>query len=275
MKPLIQDAIHFRVNRIWDYNFSQINKKEGFIRNKLISGAMNYTSRMVIGPDVRLHMDEVGLPYHAFRVLYKYRIMYWLKVRDGLTAAQAYKLWQKSLTFDQHIYDIMNLIIQIEHPMCILNRNPTINLYSILRLRVAYVKKPEEKETMMLNPTILSGLNADYDGDVLNLMALVTKEIQHLFRKFDPRRRYIMSRTGEGINPKFGLTSTDTVNLYQFATMKFTEAKLDEIQDDDLDAVFLPYIENMKKEREARLLAEQTRPKKIFPKVKMPDEIMM
>lgn len=47
-KPVLQDRIQFRVNRIWEYNFSQINKKEGFIRNKLISGALNYTSREYI-----------------------------------------------------------------------------------------------------------------------------------------------------------------------------------------------------------------------------------
>lgn len=274
-KPLIQDAIQFRVNRIWDYNFSQINKKEGFIRNKLISGAMNYTSRMVISPDPRLRMDEVGLPYHAFRVLFKSRIMYWLKVKDGLLVSEAYKVWQKSLNFDQHVYDIMNLIIQEEAPMCLLNRNPTINLYSLLRLRIAYVKKPEEKETMMLPSTILRGLNADYDGDVLNLLALITKEIQYLFRKFDPKRRYMLSRIGEGIDTKFGLTSTDITNLYHFATMEFPEAKEDDIPDDKLDEVFLPYIDDLKKKRDAEIYRESVRPKKVFPKVKLPDEIMM
>lgn len=274
-KPIIQDAIQFRINRIWDYNFSQINKKEGFIRNKLISGAMNYTSRMVIGPDPRLHLDEVGLPYHAMRVLYKSRIMYRLKAEDGLSAADAYKVWQRSFEFDQHVYDIMNLIIREEKPMCILNRNPTINLYSILRLRIVYVKKPEEKETLMLPSSILRGLNADYDGDVLNLMALVTKEIQYLFRKFDPRRRYILSRTGEGLDPKFGLTSTDIVNLYHFATMEYPKADADEVPDDMLDEVFLPYIEKMKEEREQILYEESLVPKRIFPKVQIPDEIMM
>lgn len=274
-KPILQDAIQFRVNRMWEYNFNQINKKEGFIRNKLISGAMNYTSRMVISPDERLHIDEVGLPYHAFRVLYRYRIMYWLKVRDGCNAAEAYNRWQKSLTFDQHIYDIMMLIIQTEHPMALLNRNPTINLYSLLRLRIVYVKKPEEKETLMLNPNILSGLHADYDGDILNLLALITKEIQYLFRKFDPKKRYILSRTGEGLDPKFGLTSTDIVNLYHFATMEYTKADADQVQDDDLDDKFLPYIEKMKEERAEFIFRQEQKPKKVFPKVILPDEIMM
>lgn len=275
-KPLLQDSIQFHVNRIWNYNFSQINKKEGFIRNKLISGAMNYTSRMVINPDNDLHLDEVGLPYQAFRVLYRSRIMYYLKVHDGITVAQAYKIWQKSLHFNQHVYDIMNLIIQEEEPMVLINRNPTINLYSLLRLRVAYVKKPDAKETMMLPPGILRGLNADYDGDVLNLLALPTKEIQYLFRKFDPRRRYILSRRNEGINPAFSLTSTDIVNLYNFATMEFPKAEEGEVSDEKLDETFLPYINQMKaqhEEEQRRKVENKIHIK--FPKVKLPDDIMM
>lgn len=274
-KPILQDAIQFRVNRIWEYNFNQINKKEGFIRNKLISGAMNYSSRMVITPDQRLHIDEVGLPYHAFRVLYQYQIMAYLKKVDGCNAAEAYNRWQRSLKFDQHVYDIMRLIIQEEQPMVLLNRNPTINLYSLLRLRIAYIKHPDQKETLMMNPNVIGGLHADYDGDILNLLALITKAIQHLFRKFDPKRRYILSRTGEGLDPKFGLTSTDVVNLYHFATMKYTDADEDQVQDDNLDDELLPYIDRLKNERAERIFISDQRPKKTFPKVMLPDEIMM
>ena len=44
-KAYLQQRIQERVNNIWDFNFELINKKEGFIRNKLISGSLNYTSR--------------------------------------------------------------------------------------------------------------------------------------------------------------------------------------------------------------------------------------
>jgi hypothetical protein len=160
-KPLIQQSIQKRVNRIWDYNFEQINKKEGFIRNKLISGALNYTSRMVIIPDPTLRMNEVGLPYQAFRVLYKYRIIYHLMTNDDISLAAAYTRWQSSLKFDQHVYDIMNYILETENPMILINRNPTLNLYSLLRMKIAYIKTPEKKETLSLPETILTGLNAD------------------------------------------------------------------------------------------------------------------
>lgn len=273
-KPLIQERIQYRINRIWDYNFTQINKKEGFIRNKLISGALNYTSRCVIIPDPTLRVDEIGLPYHAFRVLFRYRIIYWLMQHDNISLAKAYHKWQNSLKFDQHVYDVMNFILEKECPMVLLNRNPTINLYSLLRLRVKYIKRPENRETVSLPETILEGLNADFDGDVLNMLALVTPEIKKLFKKFDPKRRYMISRTTGRLDPKFGVTSTDIVNLYNFATMTFPEAKEGEPLDKDLDKTFLPRIERMKLERERKKFMESQKPKKKFPKVKLPDDIM-
>jgi hypothetical protein len=57
--------------------------------------------------------------------------------------------------------------------------------------------------------------------------------------------------------------------------MEFPEALEDEIQDDELDEKWAPYINQMKAEREERLIKESTPVVKIFPKVKMPEEIMM
>jgi hypothetical protein len=85
----------------------------------------------------------------------------------------------------------------------------------------------------------------------------------------------MISRTTGKIDGKFGVTSTDIVNLYNFATMEFPEALEDEVQDDELDEKWTPYINQMKSEREQRLLTENTPTIKIFPKVKMPEEVMM
>ena len=44
-KPFIQTSIQRRLNNMWDINFDQVSNKKGLIRNKVISGALNYTSR--------------------------------------------------------------------------------------------------------------------------------------------------------------------------------------------------------------------------------------
>lgn len=124
--PFILQRIQDRVNNMWDYNFSLINGKEGFIRDKLIGGSLNYSSRCVIVPDPTLHDDEVDLSYQTFRILFKYRIIYYLTKMDNISIAKAEERWDNSFTFDSYIYEIMRFIIKKDKPRVLINRNPTL-----------------------------------------------------------------------------------------------------------------------------------------------------
>lgn len=57
-----------------------------------------------------------------------------------------------------------------------------------------------------------------FDGDVLNIIGIMNKELQYIFRKFDPVERMIMGRDTGLINPLFGITKGQLINLYYFAT---------------------------------------------------------
>ena len=50
-KPFILQRIQERVNKMFEYNFELLNGKEGFIRDKLLGGSLNFSSRNVIIPD--------------------------------------------------------------------------------------------------------------------------------------------------------------------------------------------------------------------------------
>lgn len=147
-KPYLQARIQDRVNTMWDFNFDLINKKEGFIRNKLIAGALNYTARCVITPRPSLRVDEVVVSYQQFRVQMKYRIIYYLMNIDGCSLSTAYYRWKDAYKFDEHVYNIMLLIIEREHPRILLNRNPTINYYSMLLMRIASVNRDPYRTTL-------------------------------------------------------------------------------------------------------------------------------
>ena len=45
--PLVLNRIQTRVNAIWDFNFDLLNSKEGLIRDQLLGGALNLTSRKI------------------------------------------------------------------------------------------------------------------------------------------------------------------------------------------------------------------------------------
>lgn len=160
-RPGYQARIQERVNTMWDFNFELINKKEGFIRNKLIAGALNYTARCVIVPDPTLRVDEVIVSYQQFRVQMKYRIIYYIMNIDKCSLSTAYYQWKDAYEFDEHVYNIMMLIIEREHPRILLNRNPTLNYYSMLLMRIKAIDRDPYRTTLSVPLSILPGLNAD------------------------------------------------------------------------------------------------------------------
>lgn len=50
-KMYILSRIQYRVNELWKINFELLNGKDGFIRDQMIAGPLNNTSRNVIIPD--------------------------------------------------------------------------------------------------------------------------------------------------------------------------------------------------------------------------------
>lgn len=141
-KHYILGRIQQRVNCLWEENFNMINGKEGIIRGQILGGALNFTSRNVIIPDDTLHDDEVDVSYHTFRVVFKFKIIYYLMKMDDMNLAQAYFEWMNSDTFfNNRIYEIMQFIIKKEKTKILMNRNPTLNYYSMLLMRIRKVKK--------------------------------------------------------------------------------------------------------------------------------------
>ena len=125
-RPFILQRIQERVNNIFDFNFDMINGKEGWIRGKLLGGSLNYTARNVIIPDPSLHDGEIDVSYHTFRILFKYKIIYYMMKINDIQLSKAYHKWKNSYKFNQHIYEIMLYILKKEKPRILINRNPTL-----------------------------------------------------------------------------------------------------------------------------------------------------
>jgi hypothetical protein len=159
--PVILGRIQQRVNAIWEFNFNLINSKDGLIRDQLIGGSLNFTSRNVICPDPSLKDNEIDLGYSCFYVMFKFKIIYYLMKMYGISLAAANTIWEQGYDFDQRIYEIMLMIINIEHPSVVINRNPTLNYYSIILMDIRTIRPDKGCLTLMVPLSILSGLNAD------------------------------------------------------------------------------------------------------------------
>ena len=211
--------IQLRVNTLWDKNFDLINGKDGFIRDQVLGGGLNYVTRNVVVPDKNLRADEVTISYHAFRILFKDKIVHYLMLTCGMTLSAALQKWYEGHVFDPQIYEVMQTIVYKEQSAMLLNRNPTLNYYSMLLMKIKNISKDPDNFTLGIPFFILPGLNADFDGDILNGIAMMNKNIEKAFRKFKPIEYMQVSRDSGKFNEYFSVPKNQMIDLHYFCVL--------------------------------------------------------
>lgn len=167
---------------------NMLKEKSGFIRKNIIGSRINFSARNVITPEPNNGINEVSMNYITFARLYRpllINLVYHAKHLD-FNSAERY-VSDRTTHFDPELYSYMNeLVHKTEGGMhIILNRNPSISTSSINICRIKEVKPEFEDVTLGVSNNILAGLGADFDGDVLNIIALFNKK---QVAKFDPIR---------------------------------------------------------------------------------------
>lgn len=183
--------------QVYDHVIGTISGKTGYIRNSLLGNRLNFSSRCVVIPlPPKTEMDEVHLPYLCALELLKLHIIRYLVKAFRLSYDEANMKWNRATTvFDRQIYRVINNIISdMPYGMRILiNRNPTINIGSILSVRVTHIKNDIEDTTMSISNNILTSLGADYDGDVVNIFLLINRFQIEYFEPMNPKKLYSIS----------------------------------------------------------------------------------
>lgn len=222
-RDYIIHRLQVKVNEMWNLYFNELNGKTGFIRDKILGGSINFTSRNVIIPDPSLHDDEVDLSYNTFLEVFKYKIIHYLMLLDDISLAKAYAIWKDASIYNQKVRDIMQFIVDRGEVRALINRNPTLNYYSMLEMRIRTIKPDGDNFALSVPLSILPGLNADFDGDILNIIAILDPAIAYMFRKFNPIKRMIISRDNGMINDYFSIQKGQLIDLNYFATMNAME----------------------------------------------------
>lgn len=102
------------------------------------------------------------MSYHTFLELFKETIIKYLRISELCPLNVAYAEWcEAKVYYSEKIYQIMMNIIKNDAPKILLNRNPTLNYYSMLLLNIREVKKDFDDYTLSVPFAILPGLNAD------------------------------------------------------------------------------------------------------------------
>ena len=134
--------------------------KKGVIRST-IAGRVAFSSRDVIVPNPKLHMDQVTLPYFALVILLEQVIVNIIQKSYNITYAKAYKMWYfASLKIEPRVKEIIDNLIKANKIKVMINRNPTISYASMVYQNVV---ECTDGFTMGINQYVLKSLNADFD----------------------------------------------------------------------------------------------------------------
>jgi len=156
--------------------------KFGTVQRKLISTTVDNVGRAVIIPNPNLDMDSVGLPEDKAFDVYQKFIVRRLK-RKGMSIRHAM----------QHIRDRSDLaretlLSEMEHRPVIINRAPVLHKFGIMAFKPILTKG----DTLQVSPLIVSGFNADFDGDAMNYHVPTTEGARkEAFERLLPSRNLL------------------------------------------------------------------------------------
>ena len=153
--------------------------KFGMFQNKVLSKAVNGVSRGVITPDKNLDMDQCGVPEVMAWPMYKPYIMREL-VRNGYPNVTAIKMIADKTDTARHALEK----VMSERPV-ILDRAPTWHKFNLM----AFKPTLTDGSSIKVSPLIVSGFNADFDGDQMNVhVPSSQKAVQQAYERMLPSK---------------------------------------------------------------------------------------
>lgn len=212
--------IQKQFGELYDKMFGLINKKDGFIKSGVIAGRMNFTARNVIVSEPSLAADEIILSYITFLETYKFEIIHKLAVSQNISESQAHAEWYRgTICYSEKIYKIIQLMIANDETYCLINRPPTIDVGSILQVKVVDVTREIDDLTMSISLMVLSGLNADFDGDNLTITKLSSRKQIRETRRYNPRLYMMISHDHGLLNENMMPIKDMAIGLSHFAVV--------------------------------------------------------
>lgn len=209
-----------------------LSSKKGIIRT-LYGGRFNYTARCVIAPDRELRSDQIKLSYHCLAGLLQQVIINILRKSYNMPYNTAYKyLYEHMSKPDDRIVTILEGLIKENNGIPVLiNRNPTISIGSIIKMNVIGI---EYNYTMSMPNNVLKGLEADFDGDTLNILYIINKDFERAASLcFSPRNSLYISKNDGFFNNLYNQQRDTVINLNTFVHLgrdRYSKAQLEKIK---------------------------------------------
>jgi DNA-directed RNA polymerase beta subunit len=133
------------------------NPKFGVVTRKLVSSSVDLVGRAVITPDPDLDLDGVALPEDKAWEVYKPFVIRRL-VRQGVP-----KLRAATAVSERDKIARQSLLEEMSERPVVIDRAPVLHRYGMM----AFWPKLTPDSVMKINPLVVSGFGADFDGDAM------------------------------------------------------------------------------------------------------------
>lgn len=162
-----------------DYQANVLFGKMGLIRKLIAKAKSHYTMRAVVTSNSSIHeLDEIQTPWGATCSLFRPIIIKGLR-RRGYTYREAVEHFHIHITkYSPVIHEIFKEMIKDSGDgiVCLFVRNPSLHRGSIIRVRITGVKTDVRDYSITVSYLLSPVFNMDFDGDMMNLTPLLTKE---------------------------------------------------------------------------------------------------
>lgn len=185
--------------------------KRGVVQQKLLGSTVDLVGRAAITPDPDLDFDSVAIPERFAWEVYQPLIVRRL-VRNGVPRVRAaQEVTQRSQLARKALVSLMD-----DRPV-IINRDPALHRYSMM----AFWPRLTADDSMHVNPFIVGGFSADFDGDTMNL---------HV-----PAHSDAAKEAAEKMLPSRNLFSPASFHVHQLPSKEFLGGLYSASTDVDLD----------------------------------------
>ena len=168
------------------------NPKYSFFQRKLISKPQDSVSRGTIAVDPDLSLDEIGVPLSMAWTMYAPYIQRRL-VQNGMKPSSALQNIKDKTDYARKILER-----EVNERPVIYSRAPSWHKFNVLAGRPKLI----EGNTIAINPLVTTGLNADFDGDAMNLHVPSQPEaVAEAWEKLMPSKMLFSIRNQDQVVP--------------------------------------------------------------------------
>ena len=152
----LSNSISHKENKgIFEQIAGSNSPKGGYFQSKVISRRQNLSGRSTITVEPSLGLDEIGIPEEMAWTIYKPFAVRQLVSAGHSTSSALEEIKNRSTVALNAIEQSM-----AERP-ALINRAPSLHKFSVM----SFIPKMVPGRDIKLNPLVLPGFNADFDGD--------------------------------------------------------------------------------------------------------------